>query len=88
MFAHKKEKTGQNRFFLACAWDQGRTGDLSLFRGALYQLSYPSIFLILTLLAGQKKIGNCLKFFAVRNRSLATAQHMAERSKKLQQQYR
>lgn len=24
------------------AWDRGRTGDPSLFRGMLYQLSYPS----------------------------------------------
>jgi hypothetical protein len=27
---------------LVGAWDRGRTGDPSLFRGMLYQLSYPS----------------------------------------------
>ena len=29
--------------FVLCAWARDRTGDLSLFRTALYQLSYPSI---------------------------------------------
>ena len=29
--------------FLYCAWKQARTADPSLFRGVLYQLSYPSI---------------------------------------------
>jgi hypothetical protein len=31
------------RCFLFGAWTQARTGDLFLFREALYQLSYPSI---------------------------------------------
>ncbi len=32
----------KNALRLFCAWDQNRTGDPSLFRGMLYQLSYPS----------------------------------------------
>ena len=32
---------GGPQYFVS-AWDQNRTGDPSLFRGMLYQLSYPS----------------------------------------------
>jgi len=39
----KKPLTGT---FLFCAWEQARTADPSLFRGVLYQLSYPSIYIL------------------------------------------
>ncbi len=34
--------SGRAALFLFCAWGRDRTGDPSLFRGMLYQLSYPS----------------------------------------------
>ena len=37
-----KKRCRRHRFLYFCAWTQARTGDLFLFREALYQLSYPS----------------------------------------------
>ncbi len=41
-------KTAIEAVFILCAWKQARTADPSLFRGMLYQLSYPSGYIVAT----------------------------------------
>ncbi len=52
------------------ARDQGRTGDLSLFRGALYQLSYPSMLFILSSSEYTTLVGGVLVLYPVQQGTL------------------